>query len=366
MQAPDRRGERFVYAYYDGVDKVAHEYGLGEYYDAELVAADRLVAELLSVLPPGAALVVTADHGQVDVADRIHRLAPDVSALVALQSGEGRFRWLHAVPGATDALFEAATDAHGDLAWVVSLEQVVDEGWFGPRRDERGRRPARRRGPRRPGGRGLRRPGRHRAVRAREPPWLGDERPRCSSPCSPGAVGDRARPRGDADVRDADVRRSNPTSSLRSLPQGQVVATESPAEGESVDQPAKVMRIGSMVKQLLDEVRAAPARRRQPRADAGDLRDLGRGAGQGAVARPAGGAAPAGAAVRDGNGTPSDAELRIAQAQLVGWLEGLFHGIQATLFAQQLAARQQLEQMRQLPPGQRPDGPVDQRPGTYL
>jgi predicted AlkP superfamily pyrophosphatase or phosphodiesterase len=125
-------GERFVYAYYDGVDKVAHEYGLGEYYDAELVAADRLVAELLSVLPERAALVVTADHGQVDVADRIHRLAPDVGALVALQSGEGRFRWLHAVPGATDALFEAATEAHGDLAWVVTLEQVVDEGWLGP------------------------------------------------------------------------------------------------------------------------------------------------------------------------------------------------------------------------------------------
>jgi hypothetical protein len=74
---------------------------------------------------------------------------------------------------------------------------------------------------------------------------------------------------------------------------------------------------------------------------------------------------------------PSDAELRIAQAQLVGWLEGLFHGIQATLFAQQIAARQQLEQMRQLPPGalaggpgggQIPPGAIDvtDRPGTYL
>jgi hypothetical protein len=63
--------------------------------------------------------------------------------------------------------------------------------------------------------------------------------------------------------------------------------------------------------------------------------------------------------------TPSDAELRVAQAQLVGWLEGLFHGIQATLFAQQLAARQQLEQMRRLPPGQQPQ-PDAPRPGTYL
>ena len=70
---------------------------------------------------------------------------------------------------------------------------------------------------------------------------------------------------------------------------------------------------------------------------------------------------------------PSESELRIAKAQLVGWLEGLFHGIQATLFAQQLAARQQLEQMRQLPPGMVPGRPGQQeppdaseRPGTYL
>ena len=65
---------------------------------------------------------------------------------------------------------------------------------------------------------------------------------------------------------------------------------------------------------------------------------------------------------------PSESELRIAKAQLVGWLEGLFHGIQATLFAQQLAARQQLDQIRQLPPGAVPPGaqqPIE-RPGTYL
>jgi len=65
---------------------------------------------------------------------------------------------------------------------------------------------------------------------------------------------------------------------------------------------------------------------------------------------------------------PSDAELRIAQAQLVGWLEGLFHGIQTTLFAQQMAARAQLEQMRRaLPPGMMPQpepDPQHQRPGS--
>jgi hypothetical protein len=72
---------------------------------------------------------------------------------------------------------------------------------------------------------------------------------------------------------------------------------------------------------------------------------------------------------KDGE-VPSEAELRIAKAQLVGWLEGLFHGIQATLFAQQLAARQQLEQMRSLPPGAvqpgMADGQLPDRPGTYL
>lgn len=125
-------GERFVYAYYDGVDKVAHEYGLGEFYEAEVAAADRLVAELLEDLPAGAALLVTADHGQIDVGDHVVVLAPAVAALVVLQSGEGRFRWLHAVPGAAGDLLDAATDAHGDVAWVVSAEQLLDEGWFGP------------------------------------------------------------------------------------------------------------------------------------------------------------------------------------------------------------------------------------------
>ena len=126
-------GEPFVYAYYEGVDKVAHEYGLNQYYDAEVGAADRLVADLLSVLPTDAVLVVTSDHGQVDCGDRVIPPPPSVLDLVALQSGEGRFRWLHAAPGAAADLLEAATEAHADVAWVVPVEQVVDEGWFGPR-----------------------------------------------------------------------------------------------------------------------------------------------------------------------------------------------------------------------------------------
>jgi predicted AlkP superfamily pyrophosphatase or phosphodiesterase len=126
------RGEPFVYAYYEGIDKVAHEYGLGDHYDAELRAADRLVADICESLPPGAALVVMSDHGQVDVGDRIITPAPEVLAHVVQQSGEGRFRWLHARPGHSRHLLEAAEAAHGDVAWVVSLDQILDEQWLGP------------------------------------------------------------------------------------------------------------------------------------------------------------------------------------------------------------------------------------------
>lgn len=121
---------------------------------------------------------------------------------------------------------------------------------------------------------------------------------------------------------------------------------------DMVEQPAKVMRIGTMIKQLLEEVRAAPlddaSRNRLKQIHKSSVRELEQGL------------APE---LREElerltlpfteDAVPSDAELRIAQAQLVGWLEGLFHGIQTALFAQQMAARAQLEQMRQgaLPPG---------------
>ena len=128
-----RRGEPFVYAYYEGIDKVAHEYGLGEFYDAELRSVDRIVADLLEVLPSGAKLVVTADHGQVEVGDRIITPDPEVLSHVALQSGEGRFRWLHARPGRARHLLDAATAHHADTAWVVGIDQMIDEEWFGPK-----------------------------------------------------------------------------------------------------------------------------------------------------------------------------------------------------------------------------------------
>ncbi|GKQ35800.1 peptidyl-prolyl cis-trans isomerase [Streptomyces sp. A012304] len=120
---------------------------------------------------------------------------------------------------------------------------------------------------------------------------------------------------------------------------------------EQVEQPAKVMRIGSMIKQLLEEVRAAPldeaSRARLKEIHASSVKELEDGLAPELVEELERLSLPFNDDV-----TPSDAELRIAQAQLVGWLEGLFHGIQTTLFAQQMAARAQLEQMRRaLPPG---------------
>ena len=88
-------GERFVYAYYGSIDKTAHERGFGEFYEAELHAADRLVGDILDVLPQGAVLLVTADHGQVDVGDNIIEPTPELLGMLTLQSGEGRFRWWH-------------------------------------------------------------------------------------------------------------------------------------------------------------------------------------------------------------------------------------------------------------------------------
>jgi len=129
--------------------------------------------------------------------------------------------------------------------------------------------------------------------------------------------------------------------------------------GDLVEQPAKVMRIGTMIKQLLEEVRAAPL----DEASRNRLREI----HKRSIAELEDGLAPElreelerlSLPFTDEN-TPSDAELRIAQAQLVGWLEGLFHGIQTALFAQQMAARVQLEQMRRgLPPGAGESGGVE-------
>jgi hypothetical protein len=141
----------------------------------------------------------------------------------------------------------------------------------------------------------------------------------------------------------------------------------------SITEPAKVMRIGSMVKQLLEEVRHAPldeaSRERLAEIYERSVVELSEALSPDLQEELRMLALPF-----DDDEIPSDAELRIAKAQLVGWLEGLFHGIQASLVAQQMAARQQLEQMRQLGPGQgdgehgqRPGFPPQpDRPGTYI
>jgi arylsulfatase A-like enzyme len=132
-----RAGEPFVYAYYDGIDKVAHGSGLGDLYDAELRAVDRLVADLVAELPTGAVLVVTADHGQIDVGSQVELPGRDIMSSVQFMSGEGRFRWLHARAGAEADLLEAATDRYGHTTWVMTRDQVIDDGLFGgPLRDE--------------------------------------------------------------------------------------------------------------------------------------------------------------------------------------------------------------------------------------
>jgi hypothetical protein len=135
-----------------------------------------------------------------------------------------------------------------------------------------------------------------------------------------------------------------------------------------VEQPAKVMRIGTMIKQLLEEVRAAPlddaSRNRLREIHATSIRELEDGLAPELREELDRLTLPFGE-----DAAPSDAELRIAQAQLVGWLEGLFHGIQTALFAQQMAARAQLEKMRQgaLPPGVgRQGGPGHSGTGQYL
>jgi hypothetical protein len=126
---------------------------------------------------------------------------------------------------------------------------------------------------------------------------------------------------------------------------------------ELVEQPAKVMRVGNMIRQLLDEVKAAPldeaSRQRLKAIHAASIKELESGLAPELVEE----LERLSLDFTD-DSTPTEAELRIAQAQLVGWLEGLFHGIQTALFAQQMAARQQLEQMRRALPGgqQLPEG----------
>jgi hypothetical protein len=157
------------------------------------------------------------------------------------------------------------------------------------------------------------------------------------------------RPDGQAAVAPDEVLEAARGGRLRGGQPGD--ARDGPADGDevnptqSVQEPAKVLRIGSMVKTLLDEVRAAPldekSRVRLKEIYEQSIHDLAEGLSPDLVQELESLAPPF------DSDAPSEAELRIAQAQLVGWLEGLFHGIQATLMSQQMAARAQLEEMRQ-------------------
>jgi len=157
-------------------------------------------------------------------------------------------------------------------------------------------------------------------------------------------------------------------------PDGMAVgSTPLPGDGDEtaltdlVDQPAKVMRIGSMVKQLLEEVRASSldeaSRVRLREIHSRSIKELEEGLAPELVEELDRISLPF-----TEDAVPSESELRVAQAQLVGWLEGLFHGIQAAMFAQQMAARAQFEEMRRraLPGGTSMPGPAggpQQNPG---
>lgn len=127
-----RGGRRFTYAYYDGVDRVAHEFGPSSSFAvAELVDTDRLVGTLRDALPPEVALVVTADHGQLDVGPSDVVGLEVLDGAVAAYSGESRFRSLHARTGASADLLAAAQGSFADQAWVFARDQLFDEGWLG-------------------------------------------------------------------------------------------------------------------------------------------------------------------------------------------------------------------------------------------
>ncbi len=141
-----------------------------------------------------------------------------------------------------------------------------------------------------------------------------------------------------------------PASALEVVPPGAGEADEERAITDLVEQPAKVMRIGSMIRQLLEEVKAAPldeaSRNRLKEIHQASIKELEEGLAPELVEELERLTLPF-----SDDSTPSDGELRIAQAQLVGWLEGLFHGIQTAIYAQQMAAKMQFEQIRRgLPP----------------
>jgi hypothetical protein len=126
-------GEPLVVGYYDGIDTVAHEYGLGAAYLRELELVDRLVGQLFDGLPRGVGVLLTADHGQVEVGDAILRPSGEVSRLVQLVSGEARFRWFHARSGRAERLEAQLRAEFAEVAEVLSRGELLSLGAFGDR-----------------------------------------------------------------------------------------------------------------------------------------------------------------------------------------------------------------------------------------
>ncbi len=124
-------GEAFVYAYYEGIDTVAHEYGLRDCYLEELRFVDYLLGRLVSSLPQGALLLVTSDHGQVEVPAAPIELDERILESTRVLSGEGRFRWLHVKSGHIDKVVELSNELYGRDAWVVTRDQLIQGGYYG-------------------------------------------------------------------------------------------------------------------------------------------------------------------------------------------------------------------------------------------
>ncbi|WP_419864769.1 alkaline phosphatase family protein [Candidatus Poriferisodalis sp.] len=123
-------GFRFIFAYHDTVDKIAHEFGLGERYRSALAETERLAVALRSGLPPETPLIVTADHGVVEVLEPPVMVDPEVVALTEGWSGEARLLWLHACAGAESDL-AAACERYAAIAEIAPVAQVLDEQWLG-------------------------------------------------------------------------------------------------------------------------------------------------------------------------------------------------------------------------------------------
>ena len=120
-----------VLCYHDAIDKVAHSSGLGADYDAEIARAERLVVELRAAASDDVAIVVTSDHGQLDVGSSAIALPSSALALVERMSGEGRFRWLHAFPGRRDELERLVRESVESTCWVMTRRQVAASGLLG-------------------------------------------------------------------------------------------------------------------------------------------------------------------------------------------------------------------------------------------